>query len=56
METKNHSNNHSKFLIKLHFVFAVKYRKKLLVGKLNDNILQIIFEICKVILSLKFQL
>jgi putative transposase len=47
METKYHSKNHSKFLIKLHFVFAVKYRKKLLVGKLNDDMLQIIFEICK---------
>lgn len=47
METKYHSKNHSKFLIKLHFVFAVKYRKKLLVGKLNDDMLQIIFELCK---------
>lgn len=47
METKYHSKNHSKFLIKLHFVFAVKYRKKLLIGKLNDDMLQIIFEICK---------
>ena len=34
-------------MIKLHFVFAVKYRKKLLVGKLNDDMLQIIFELCK---------
>lgn len=47
METKYHSKNHSKFLIKLLFVFAVKYRKKIIVGKLNDDILQIIFEICK---------
>jgi putative transposase len=47
METKYHSKNHSKFLIKLHFVFAVKYRKKILVGKLNGDMLQIIFEICK---------
>lgn len=47
METKYHSKNHSKFLIKLHFVFAVKYRKKLLVGKINEDMLQIIFEICK---------
>jgi putative transposase len=47
MGAKYHSKNHSKFLIKLHFVFAVKYRKKLLIGKLNDDILQIIFEICK---------
>ena len=47
METKYHSKNHSKFLIKLHFVFAVKYRKRLLVGKINEDMLQIIFEICK---------
>lgn len=39
--------NHSKYLIKLHFVFAVKYRKKLLKNELNEDILQIIFEIAK---------
>lgn len=42
----NHSS-HSKYLIKLHFVFAVKYRKKLLVKELNDDMLQIMFEIAK---------
>lgn len=42
----NH-NNHSKYLIKLHFVFAVKYRKKLLINSLNDDMLQIMYEISK---------
>ncbi len=42
----NHSS-HSKYLIKLHFVFAVKYRKRLLVEKLNNDMLQIMFEISK---------
>jgi len=38
--------NHSKYLIKLHFVFAVKYRKRLLKGSLNEDMLQIIFDAC----------
>jgi putative transposase len=40
-------NSHSKYLIKLHLVFAVKYRKKLLVEELNDDMMQIMFEIAK---------
>lgn len=40
-------NKHSKYLIKLHFVFAVKYRKKLLVKELNEDMLQIMFDISK---------
>ena len=39
--------NHSKYLIKLHFVFAVKYRKRLLKNELNEDMLQIMFEIAK---------
>jgi len=42
--TYNH-NSRSKYLIKLHVVFAVKYRKKLLVKKLNEDMLQIMHEI-----------
>ncbi|MFA7307589.1 MAG: IS200/IS605 family transposase [Hyphomicrobium sp.] len=45
-EAKCHSNSHSKYLIKLHFVLAIKYRKKLLKGELNDDLIQIIYEIC----------
>jgi putative transposase len=47
MESKYHTKNHSKFLIKLHFVFAVKYRKKLLKDSLNEDMLQIILDICE---------
>jgi putative transposase len=47
MQTKYHTKNHSKFLIKLHFVFAVKYRKRLLIGELNNDMLQLMFEIAK---------
>ena len=47
METKYHSKNHSKFLIKLHLVFAVKYRKRLLINELNNDMLQIICDISK---------
>lgn len=41
------THNRTKFLIKLHFVFAVKYRKKLLIGRFNDDMLQIMFEIAE---------
>lgn len=42
----NH-NIRSKYLIKLHFVFAVKYRKRLLIESLNDDMLRIMSEIAK---------
>lgn len=32
-------------MIKLHFVFAVKYRKKLLIESLDEDMKQILFEI-----------
>ncbi len=47
MKDKYNHASHSKYLIKLHFVFAVKYRKKLLVDALNDDMLQIMFEIAE---------
>lgn len=47
MDKKYHTKNHSKFLIKLHFVFCVKYRKKLLKDVLNEDMLEIILEICE---------
>lgn len=46
MEQPYHKKSHSKYLIKLHFVIVVKYRKKLLEGKLNDDIQQIVFDVC----------
>ena len=47
LKKEYHHNGRSKYLIKLHFVFAVKYRKRLLIEKLNDDMLQIMFEIAK---------
>lgn len=47
MKPKYNKNSHCKYLIKLHFVFAVKYRKNLLIGKLNEYMLQLMFEISK---------
>ena len=40
----NH-NSRSKYLIKLHIVFAVKYRKRLLIDTLDTDMKQILFEI-----------
>ena len=37
MKNNYHVKNHSKYLIKLHFVLSVKYRKGLLVGLLKDD-------------------
>jgi putative transposase len=42
-----HHAFHSKYLIKLHIVFATKYRKKLLSGNLDTDMKQILFEISK---------
>lgn len=43
---KYNRNSHSKYLIKLHFVLAVKYRKKLLTKIINDDMIEIITKIC----------
>ena len=45
-KSEYHFKNHSKFLIKLHFVFAVKYRKRLLTEKLNEDMPAIIKKVC----------
>ena len=45
MKQNYNTNSHSKYSIKLHFVFTIKYRKKLLVGIINEDILQIMHEI-----------
>lgn len=47
MSTKYHHSSHCKYLIKLHFVFAVKYRKKLLQGDVDTDMKQILFEIAQ---------
>ncbi len=43
---KYHSENRHKYLIKLHLVFAIKYRKKLLKENFSDDIKQWCFDIC----------
>lgn len=40
------SNSHCKFYLKVHLIFVCKYRKKLLEGKIDEDLKQIIFEIC----------
>jgi len=47
METKYHTNSHSKYLIKLHFVFAVKYRKNILHDVIKEDLISIINVVCK---------
>ena len=46
METKYHTNSHSKYLIKLHFVFAVKYMKNLIHNTLKRDLIEIMTDIC----------
>lgn len=47
MPNQYNHNSHCKYLLKVHIVLAIKYRKKLLKGSLNDDILQLIFDISK---------
>jgi len=47
MATEYHRKNHCKYMIKLHMIFVVKYRKPLLVGDLGEDIKQIMFDISK---------
>lgn len=42
---KYKSNSHCKFLLKAHVIFVTKYRKKILVNKVNDDMKQILFDI-----------
>jgi putative transposase len=46
MKEKYHTSSHSKYLIKFHFGMVVKYRKQLLFGEINDDMLLIVQEIC----------
>lgn len=47
MKTIYHHANHCKYLLKLHFVFAVKYRKHLLIDNMAVDMKQILFEIAQ---------
>ncbi len=47
MKNNYHTNSHSKYLIKLHLVLCVKYRKNLLVGSIKNDMMQIIYDIAK---------
>jgi putative transposase len=45
VEKEYHSGNHCKYLLKAHLILVVKYRKKLLVGDMDDTMKQILFEV-----------
>ena len=47
MSIKYHVKNHCKYLIKLHIVICTKYRKKLLLNEIDDDIKQWCMDICK---------
>jgi len=47
MATEHHRKNHCKYMIKLHMIFVVKYRKPLLINSLGEDIKQIMFDISK---------
>ena len=47
MRNQYHHASHSKYLIKLHFVFAVKYRKRLLISNIDSDMKQILFDIAE---------
>ena len=45
--TNFQSTSSCRYLLQIHLIFVVKYRKKLLTGSLNDDILQKLFDISK---------
>lgn len=47
MSKKSHyrSTNRSKYYLKVHLIFVCKYRKKLLVGQLKDDMKQLLLNI-----------
>ena len=45
MSRNYHHGSHSKYLLQYHIVFATKYRKKLLVDEIKDDIKQIMYDI-----------
>ncbi|MGL4759199.1 MAG: IS200/IS605 family transposase [Patescibacteria group bacterium] len=45
MSQKYHHSSSSKYLCKIHLIFATKYRKKLLQGAIEEGTKQILFEI-----------
>lgn len=45
--TNFQSTSSCRYLLQIHLIFVVKYRKKLLIGSLNDDMLQKIFDISK---------
>ena len=40
------SKNRHKYLLQYHLIFVCKYRKKILVGTISDDIKQLSYEIC----------
>ena len=44
---KYHTKNRCKYLLKLHIVFVVKYRKSILTGAIADDIKQFCMDVCK---------
>ena len=45
MNTEYHSKSHCKYMIKLHMIFVVKYRKPLMFGEIDEDMKQIVHEI-----------
>ena len=45
--TNFQSTSSCRYLLQIHLIFVVKYRKKLLIGSLNDDMLQKLFDISK---------
>lgn len=42
---KYKSTSHAKFLLKVHVIFVTKYRKRLLVNRVDEDMKQILFDI-----------
>ena len=47
VNTKYHTKNHCKYLVKLHIVLCVKYRKPLLEKEIDEDIKQWLMDVCQ---------
>jgi putative transposase len=47
MGKEYHSGNRCRYLLKVHLILVIKYRKKLLTGSMDDDIKQVLFDISK---------
>ena len=47
MSKKYHTGSHCRYLLKVHLIFVTKYRKRILVNAVDEEIKQIMFDVAQ---------